>query len=140
MITSTANQQVKQLIQLNKKGKLRDARDVFVVEGPRMFREAPKERIEKIYISESYFKNQRQEMGSGIPYEVVQDSVFKAMCDTQTPQGILCLVKQYHYTLKDLLKKTNPLLLILENIQDPGNLGTMMRFCCMRPTAREADK
>ena len=127
MITSTANQQVKQLIQLNKKGKLRDARDVFVVEGPRMFREAPKERIEKIYISESYFKNQRQEMGSGIPYEVVQDSVFKAMCDTQTPQGILCLVKQYHYTLKDLLKKTNPLLLILENIQDPGNLGTMLR-------------
>ena len=68
MITSTANQQVKQLIQLNKKGKLRDARDVFVVEGPRMFREAPKERIEKIYISESYFKNQRQEMGAGIPY------------------------------------------------------------------------
>ena len=56
MITSTANQQVKQLIQLNKKGKLRDARDVFVVEGPRMFREAPKERIEKIYISENYFK------------------------------------------------------------------------------------
>ena len=38
----------------NKKGKLRDARDVFVVEGPRMFREAPKERIEKIYISERY--------------------------------------------------------------------------------------
>lgn len=43
MITSTANQQVKLLVQLNKKRKLRDERGVFVVEGPKMFREAPKE-------------------------------------------------------------------------------------------------
>mgnify|MGYP000532679971 CR=1 FL=1 len=40
MITSTANQQVKLLVQLNKKRKLRDERGVFVVEGPKMFREA----------------------------------------------------------------------------------------------------
>ena len=51
MITSTANQQVKLLVQLNKKRKLRDERGVFVVEGPKMFREAPKERIEKVYFS-----------------------------------------------------------------------------------------
>ena len=49
MITSTANQQVKQLIQLNKKRKLRDERGVFVAEGFKMFREAPRERIEKVY-------------------------------------------------------------------------------------------
>ncbi|MCI9383892.1 MAG: RNA methyltransferase [Lachnospiraceae bacterium] len=127
MITSTANQQVKQLIQLNKKGKLRNAQDIFVAEGPRMFREAPGERIEKIYLSETYFKSQWKEKEAEAPWEVVRDSVFKAMCDTQTPQGILCLVKQYHYSLSDLLKKENPLLLVLENIQDPGNLGTMMR-------------
>ena len=58
---------------------------------------------------------------------MVQDSVFKAMCDTQTPQGVLCLVKQYHYTLEELLKKERPLFLVLENLQDPGNLGTIMR-------------
>ncbi len=127
MITSTANQQVKQLIQLNKKGKLRNAQDVFVVEGPRMFREAPGDRIERIYLSESYYKSQWKAKETAISYEIVQDSVFKTMCDTQTPQGILCLVKQYHYSLKDLLHRGNPLLLILDNIQDPGNLGTMMR-------------
>jgi TrmH family RNA methyltransferase len=127
MITSTANQQVRQLMQLNKKGRLRNAKDVFVVEGPRMFREAPKGRIEKVYVAESFFKSQWGEKEAGFPYEVVQDSVFKAMCDTQTPQGILCLVKQYHYSLEELLKKERPLLLILDNIQDPGNLGTMMR-------------
>lgn len=131
MITSTANQQVKQLIQLNKKAKLRNERDVFVVEGPRMFGEAPEERIERAYLSESYFEKQYagqpDRLPSGIACEVVQDSVFKTMCDTQTPQGVLCLVKQYHYTLEELLFEERPLLLVLENLQDPGNLGTIMR-------------
>ena len=131
MITSTANQQVKQLIQLNKKAKLRNERDVFVVEGPKMFGEAPKERIGKAYLSESYFEKQyggqQDRLPSGIDCEVVQDSIFRTMCDTQTPQGVLCLVKQYHYTLEELLERKHPLFLILENLQDPGNLGTIMR-------------
>jgi len=128
MITSTANQQVKQLVQLKKKGKLRDAMEVFVVEGPKMYQEAPKERMEKVYYSESFFKNQQKGKPlEGVPFEVVQDSVFKAMSDTQTPQGVLCLVKQYHYTLEELLKTEQPLFLVLENLQDPGNLGTIMR-------------
>jgi len=128
MITSTANQQVKQLIQLNKKGKLRDALDLFIVEGPKMFGEAPKDRMEKVYFSESYFeKQQKGKPLEGVPFEVVQDSVFKSISDTQTPQGVLCLVKQYHYTLEELLKTERPLFLILENLQDPGNLGTIMR-------------
>ena len=46
---------------------------------------------------------------------------------SQTPQGILCVMKQYHYELKDMMKKENPFLMILEDIQDPGNLGTIVR-------------
>lgn len=128
MITSTANQQVKQLIQLNRKGKLRDARDIFVVEGPKMFKEAPKDRIEKAYVAKSlYEKPGTQKALAGVEYEVVEDAIFKTMCDTQTPQGILCLVRQYHYELSELLNRENPLFLVLENLQDPGNLGTIMR-------------
>lgn len=128
MITSTANQQVKQLIQLNKKGKLRDARDIFVVEGPKMFREAPKERIEKAYVAKSLWEKPGTAKAlEGVDFEVVEDAIFKTMCDTQTPQGILCLVRQYHYELSELLKQERPLFLVLENLQDPGNLGTMMR-------------
>lgn len=128
MITSTANHQVKQVIQLNKRGKHRNAQDVFVVEGTKMFLEAPRERLEKVYFSESYVERQlKGRMVEDIPCEIVEDSVFKSMCDTQTPQGVLCLVKQYHYSLKELLQKENPLLLVLESIQDPGNMGTMIR-------------
>lgn len=60
-------------------------------------------------------------------YEVVSDSVFNKISDTITPQGILCVVEQFHYNMKEILQKENPLLLVLENIQDPGNLGTMLR-------------
>lgn len=128
MITSTANQQVRQLIQLNRKGKLRDAQDLFVAEGPKMFREASKGRIKKAYMSESYFEKQKGDPAfEQVEYEVVADSVFRTMCDTQTPQGIVCLIRQYHYTLEELLQRESRLFLVLENLQDPGNLGTIMR-------------
>ena len=50
MITSTANPQVKNLQQLMKKSSVRSAQDVFLVEGMKMFLEAPRERIQKIYV------------------------------------------------------------------------------------------
>ena len=50
-----------------------------------LLREAPGDRIEKIYLSETYFKSQWKEKEAEAPWEVVRDSVFKAMCDTQAP-------------------------------------------------------
>jgi TrmH family RNA methyltransferase len=63
----------------------------------------------------------------GCGYELVSDAVFKNISDTQTPQGILCLVKMPHYELSELLAEDRTSLLVLESIQDPGNLGTMLR-------------
>ncbi len=148
MITSISNPQMKHILQLQKKSKARWQQRVFVVEGPKMALEAPKEWVEKVYVSESYFMRAEEAL-AGYQYEVVSDSVFKAISDTQTPQGILCLVRMPEYTLEDLLtgnvpsrqmEETSegiswgrrevvsaPHLLILESIQDPGNLGTMLR-------------
>lgn len=53
MITSTSNAQVKQLMQLQKKAREREKQDVFVVEGIKMFREVPRERLVQTYVSES---------------------------------------------------------------------------------------
>ena len=50
MITSTSNTQIKELAKLQKKSRLRDERGIFLVEGPRMVEEIPKERIERLYI------------------------------------------------------------------------------------------
>ena len=47
--------------------------------------------------------------------------------DTKTPQGVLSLVKRFEYDLDDIIQGSTPLIMVLENIQDPGNLGTIVR-------------
>lgn len=141
MITSSSNPKMKRIIQLNKKSKTRYEQRVFVVEGIKMCMETPRRQIQAMYVSESFIADSKnQELLRGYEYEAVSDSVFSQVSDTKTPQGILCLVKMPEYTLEDLLEqdictgmkeqatgRKTPLLLILESIQDPGNLGTMMR-------------
>lgn len=128
MITSTSNAQVKNLVQLKKKAKARKQQQIYVVEGIRMFREAPDDCVEQVYVSESFLADpEHKKVLKGKTYEILSDSVFSYVSDTKTPQGILCLVKMPDYTLDTLLGEKNGIWLVLENIQDPGNLGTMFR-------------
>ena len=86
-----------------------------------------KERVRKAYFSESYWK-ETYEKGNQpvVPYEIVADSVFDAMAETVTPQGVLAIVEMPEYSLEQMIEKAGTLLL-LEDLQDPGNLGTMLR-------------
>ena len=137
MITSPSNKKIKEVIGLQKKAKARRERDVFVVEGMKMFLETDPKKIREVYLSEDVTdrlsKECRQKLTSlSIHYEIVTQEIFRKLSDTKTPQGILCVVEQYHYTLTDLLtlnrsEERRPLLLILEDIQDPGNIGTIFR-------------
>ena len=128
MITSTANPQVKNLIQLVKKAKVRNEQRLFVVEGIRMFREIPEGWLDRIYVSEHFMEEESHvKVLQGKNYEVLANHVLESVSDTKTPQGILCLVKMPDYTLEEVIPKENAHLLILESIQDPGNLGTMFR-------------
>lgn len=59
---------------------------------------------------------------------LVSDEVMRKMADTEHPQGILSVTAMPAYSLEDLLSaEKNPLFLLPEDIQDPGNLGTMFR-------------
>lgn len=141
MISSTTNKQVKFVNALVKKAKTRREEDLFVAEGLRMCSEIPKDRIHTLYLSESFSKTKEgKALREGVKHiELVTDEVFKNLSDTQTPQGILALVKQYHYTLEEVaggsrksaqaedLQEKPALLMVLETIQDPGNLGTILR-------------
>lgn len=130
MITSMANQQMKNLAALQKKAKERKNQGLFVAEGPRMCLEAPREWISAIYVSESYLEDEKRKkelQAFDFSYEVVADAVFRSVSDTQTPKGIMTVVKKPEYRLEELLDGEQTHLLILENVQDPGNLGTMMR-------------
>ncbi len=157
MITSTSSSQVKHIVNLQKKSKLRKEEKQFVVEGIKMVSEAPKDRLVKVYVSET-FKDDNEEFLEKMNYEavgkdvleIVSDNVFVRMSDTQTPQGIMAVVKMSDVCIEDMFEKDNytdskddgadkvedntadakkqPLLLILENLQDPGNLGTIVRM------------
>ena len=54
-------------------------------------------------------------------------SVFSYVSDTKTPQGVLAVVHQMEYTLGQMTEGAIPHLMILDNLQDPGNLGTIFR-------------
>lgn len=128
MITSTSNAQVKRLLQLQKKGKVRDGEEVFLVEGLRMFLEVPVNRVQKVYVSESLYNKKKQELNlDRFSTEILSDAVFQYVSDTKTPQGILCIVQQEKYDIEKLLDLENPHFIVLDNLQDPGNLGTIVR-------------
>lgn len=55
------------------------------------------------------------------------DSLFRSVVSTEAPQGIAAIAVQPHFSFEDILGETNPLLLIAAAIQDPGNLGTLIR-------------
>lgn len=128
MITSVSNVQIKNVIQLQQKAKARREKKLFVAEGWKMFQEAPASWVEKVYIADRLYEDtQARAKLRGFPVEVVDDRVFRQMSDTKTPQGILCLLNIPCYPLEFLLDRSNPLLLLLEDLQDPGNLGTIFR-------------
>ena len=129
MITSTSSSQVKTVVSLQKKAKTRKETKQFVVEGMKMVSEVPQDRLVKVYFSESFaaanvsFLNKFAKEQT----ELVSDIVFAQMSDTKTPQGALAIVKMAQYTVQDMMKD-KPLLLLVENLQDPGNLGTIVRM------------
>lgn len=140
MITSLTNQKIKNVVKLMTQTRERRETHSYVIEGLNLFSEVPFNKVRQIFMTRAGYEKARAirpELASmvidgpmqnlhGPDCELVSDDVFKKMSDTATPQGILCVVDMPDYTLNELVKG-NQLILVLEGIQDPGNLGTMLR-------------
>ncbi len=140
MISSSSNNRIKRLVALGKKAKFRTEEGVFLVEGEKMLREAPREWIREIYFSETFFNKRKEfiqkivrESVNIMEKELLADEVFQKVSDTQTPQGVLGVLSMPQYTWEEYMANWSsmqskaPLLLLLEDLQDPGNLGTILR-------------
>lgn len=136
MITSQTNGRIKYVSDLLSKARLRRKDKKFVAEGIKMFMEAPRELIEEVYISEELEKKINKVIPedealaqklSKVNYEVVTESVFKKISDTVTPQGIISVISIKEDGIEDIIKGSNPFVVVLENLQDPGNMGTILR-------------
>ncbi len=133
MITSTSNPRVRQLVLWQEKAKKRREDNVFLAEGIKMLREAPKDWIKEVYLTEEVLQRLRKEDGEVLAkientgYELLSDEVMKKVSDTQTPQGALVVLNRPSYTLEDIVGNGEGTFVVLENLQDPGNLGTIIR-------------
>ena len=122
-IESNTNKIVKYVRALDKK---RDNIH-YIIEGERYIKNAPSHiEIDSYFVSETYAKSNHIEETKADVY-IVKDSVFKTMASTINPSGMLALCKKNIKTLTDLLDKGPNCVLILENLQDPGNMGTIIR-------------
>jgi TrmH family RNA methyltransferase len=132
MITGSNSEKLKWIRRLNAKAKARREEAAFVLEGRKLFQETPAALRRAVFISES-FAGQNPEFESAVrnaPYEVeiVADRLFASVCDTKTPQGILTIASFPEWKKEDLIPSEEPpLLMVLEAVQDPGNVGTILR-------------
>lgn len=131
IISSESNGQIKEIVKLQKQARERKKTKKFVAEGIKMVKEAISfNKLEKIYVSETAFEKTVQNLGktiTEIPYVIVADNIFKQISDTVTPQGVLAIVKMPEYDIRDILADERKSWVILDDLRDPGNLGTIIR-------------
>lgn len=131
MIESKTNAQVKNIHKLMKNARFRRQEGCFVAEGFKMAGEALEYgSVRKLYVSEAArdeYENSGLHKIKDSEVEWVAASVFRDMSDTATPQGVLAIVEMPEYQRKTLVEKKDAAILCLEDIQDPGNLGTIIR-------------
>ena len=119
IITSKANSVVKNAKKLHQKKYRKSA---YLIEGWHLFEEAVQAgvTIEKIFALESY-----RDQLAAFPQTIwVSEDILRDLADTQTPQGIVAVIQKEEVGLPDLHQGK---FLFLEDVQDPGNVGTMIR-------------
>lgn len=121
-IQSDKNPQVKQWKKLQTR-KERDKSGTFLVEGFHLVEEAlkQKEYVEEIILNEKTELPPSWDYGA-IPVTVVTDEISRQLAETETTQGIFAVCRQRQQTLESAQT-----FLLIDSVQDPGNLGTMIR-------------
>lgn len=129
MITSTANQKVRYVRSLHRRS-VRHREKRFIVEGMRLIEEMNEAGQEPAFVFHTEAFSARRRGGAviealrGSAGEVleVSDEVMRAVADTKTPQGILAVVR-----FSQPVSSPSSLVLVLDGVRDPGNLGTILR-------------
>lgn len=132
IITSKDNETVKEIKKLSSK-KYRDEKSEFIIEGIKLIKEAIQEnaKIKKIVICDDCLKENC--IDKELMYEIakfdciyVSEKVFLSLTNVNTPQGILAVIEKKQ-TEEEKIDFNEDIIVILDDIQDPGNLGTILR-------------
>lgn len=128
LIESKNNPLIKDVKKLHEK-KHRLLMKKFIVEGLRFVGEALKESdlIDSLFISKSYVDKYKYLLDNNLISEkkvfIVEDNIFKCLCYTESPQGIIAVCN----ITKEIFNITDGFYILVDKVQDPGNLGTIIR-------------
>ena len=130
-ITSRENNFIKHIRKLRDK-KYRDMNNLYVIEGVKLVAEAIQEKIniKQIILCDDCEKNEN--IPKDLMYEIakyeciyVPENIFKYLSEVQTPQGILAVIEKT--SQKNEIDYSKDIIIALDNLQDPGNLGSILR-------------
>ncbi|MGI6684919.1 MAG: TrmH family RNA methyltransferase [Bacillota bacterium] len=140
-ITKEISSKHNHLIKLTKSlsnRKFRDKEKLFILEGVRLIEEAVYAGINIKFVLycdkvSSSLRGSRllekfKELGIGT--FLVEESLFRDLADTENPQGILAVAEVLTSSFSDIKINQESLFLLIDGVQDPGNLGTMIRTAC----------
>jgi TrmH family RNA methyltransferase len=96
------------------------------VEGPKLLEEAQRSGLAIVSVFRRRGTN-IPEISSTVPVYDVDPAVFKSIQGTETSQGVIALVRPRRYNLPDIITGDVPLIVLLARLQDPGNVGTILR-------------
>ncbi len=112
----------------------RDKHDAFIVEGIRITEEALGAGVDLKFaaVSPSLGDSGRgrsllEHLKARTRVEQVKDLELKDLAETETPQGVVAVAEIPHASLRDLQVTSSPIVLVVDAVQDPGNLGTLIR-------------
>jgi RNA methyltransferase, TrmH family len=129
MSDTLTNNELKLIGSLQNK-KFRDINNLYVIEGEHLIDEylksdLPDENVKYIIARNDYQNFDLEERVAGFNIHTLNRAKFDKLCDTKSPQGILAVIeKKMIYA-----NEQNRFVVALENINDPGNLGTILRTC-----------
>ena len=133
-ITSLQNPRVKQLVKLRER-RDRDEAGLFLVEGYREIRRALEKgvRPKELYFSRDWFLGENEPAlierahHAGAQLFELSKEAFAKVAYRERPDGLLAVAPQWKRGLGDLALSAKPFLLVVESIEKPGNLGTILR-------------
>lgn len=132
-ITSIQNSFIKSLVLLQEKSKARKQSGTFLIEGKREIELAIKGNydIETIlFLRELVSENEVTKFSkSSVDVIEINKEVYQKLAYRDTTEGIIAVAKTKSLLLSDLKLSKNPLLLVAEGIEKPGNIGAMLRTC-----------
>ena len=102
---------------------------LIAIEGEHLVQEAARSglRIHAIFVREDWIERVGAWKQGMPPISVVAADAFNHACATESPQGIAAVVEAPQWSFKMLLDAANPLLVVLAGLQDPGNVGAIVR-------------